>query len=1046
MIRIKRSFLFFASILLLLLPASVYAATPSPDDIGSALWVTASDSPAPRGVAQVGSSDDDGNDDSHDGDDDSDGPGDGDDSDDGSGSSSTPPPVSGDQYIVIGWNDLGMHCMDPTFEDFSVLPPYNTLWAQVIKRGASPQIVTSGVTVEYSFVDNTNSATKTNFWDTPTGGVQYAQKLFDLPGPLPANTGLTGKGLTGEMDPSTDHFVAEGIPLTEFRDSAPTTPYPYQVAELVVKDTGGTVLATTQTVAPVSTEMNCVNCHDDGGTANPGISTGVMKQNILTLHDNNEGTSLMANRPVLCASCHSSNALGTPGINGVPNLSLAMHGQHKTATNDCEQCHPGPQTKCFRGTMAEEGMNCQNCHGNMSDVANASRNPWLDEPRCETCHGASHGENPNKLYRFSTGHGGVYCQACHGSQHAIYPSLQPNDNLQSILLQGEAGTIEKCAVCHTSTPSGSGPHGEEGNDDDGDGEDGASNSSGDIDNGEQVGDSYKRYGYITTAPAGTTGTWEVDARAYTADTSTRFEQEHGSLSVGQCVEIKFVAGTKKLLEMQSESSYKCGGSSGGSTPGISYRQYYGTLATFPTSLIGPWVVDSNTYTATTATRMEQENGPFFAGGCVEVKFQAGSTTAVEINTESAEKCLVSGGSPAEGKLYGLVDTIPADVKNGNWVIAGTAGSTTTVIAIPTTVISEEHGGLTVGSCAEVEYQGSNGNYTATRIGSEPAYKCNADGVTFENKVLGYITTFPANLVGSWVLDSGNSYYADGSAQFKQTNGAFGAGQCVSLKYYPKNGVHYITEVETESNSDCAGTGTGQVVSSKIFATIGSFPSAPHLGSWTIGGTVYTATSTTRFEQGNGAFAVDACVKANYSSGNNLLKVETEDAYKCQVSQSDTTPAYRGYGAIEAMPSDTLTGTWRVSGIEYQTSGATTFEQNHGFFSVGAYVEVKYTSSGGVNTALSIETHVEPGSGRTSVAGTLDSRPTDDWGDWVVDGVTYKSDPAIEVDDTVATSSLSTMAAPVLGETVLLNTYSSGGDTFVTYAAAGKLVYLPIILH
>lgn len=374
-----------------------------------------------------------------------------------------PLPVSNGQYVVLAWNDLGMHCMDPSYEDFAVLPPFNTLWAQVIRRGKEPDVVTNKVTVEYKIIDNSYSVIKTNFWD-------YAHQLFNLPKPLPPNVGLAGFGLNGQMHTSGDHFVAEGIPLTEYRDSDRTTPYPYQLAEVVAKDQDGNILASTQTVAPISTEMNCQNCHTDNGQGNPGIATGVLKQNILTWHDAEEGTHLMDNRPVLCANCHSSNALGLPGTADVPNLSLAMHRKHQplddfTMEGTCYQCHPGPDTKCLRGAMYQNGETCQSCHGNMADVANPSRRPWLDEPRCTQCHDAAHGENPNKLYRFSTGHGGVYCQACHGSQHAIYPSIEPNDNIQSVLQQGHAGTLSKCTVCHTRVPDeDEGPH--QGDDDD----------------------------------------------------------------------------------------------------------------------------------------------------------------------------------------------------------------------------------------------------------------------------------------------------------------------------------------------------------------------------------------------------------------------------------------------------------------------------------------------------------------------------------------------------------------------------------------------------
>jgi hypothetical protein len=367
---------------------------------------------------------------------------------------SSPLNTAADKYVVLTWNDLGMHCYNWDFSDLAVLPPYNTLWAQVVKVGNPPQIITTGVSVSYVFTDNTYSVGKSNFWT-------YAQKLFGVS--LAPNIGLTGRGLSGTMSVASDHFVAEGIPLTEFSDSAPTTRDPYQLAHIVARDASGAILAENTVVAPVSTEMHCDNCHKDHGRGNEDIATGKVEQNILTKHDQEEGTHLMDQRPVLCASCHSSNALGAPGKPGVPSLSNAMHSQHAeevpSTLDGCYNCHPGPTTRCLRDVMSSRfGMDCISCHGTLSQVAR-NPNPWLNEPRCDHCHSDGQHQQNNALYRFSTGHGGVYCEGCHDSTHAIAQSTQPKDAIKFINLQGHAGTLDTCTVCHLTTPTGVGPHG-----------------------------------------------------------------------------------------------------------------------------------------------------------------------------------------------------------------------------------------------------------------------------------------------------------------------------------------------------------------------------------------------------------------------------------------------------------------------------------------------------------------------------------------------------------------------------------------------------------
>jgi hypothetical protein len=393
-------------------------------------------------------------------------------------------PQSDSGYVILGWNNLGMHCYDPDFSSLAILPPYNTLIAQVIKLGDPPQIVTSGIVVEYSFPDNTYSADmpgkpdKTNFW-------QFVDDLFGVT--LEPDVGLTGKGLAGTMDKAFDgsYFIAEGIPLTEFRDQDTSywEPYHFQKAVITVYDENDLInpLVQQTVVAPVSAELMCVNCHDDtmdATTRYPITPTGKVETNILAIHDylNADNyqtyladypdllakTPLLDNQPVLCAWCHGDNALNMAGVPGIKNLSNAMHGHHNPDnapditpdTDGCYNCHPGPTTRCLRDTMSQNfALNCTNCHGDITVVAQ-NPDPWLNEPKCGNpgCHGAAY-NTQLPLFRESIGHGGIYCEGCHDSTHAIATSGEANDAIKFIQLQGEPGTLRKCEVCHLTQPA-----------------------------------------------------------------------------------------------------------------------------------------------------------------------------------------------------------------------------------------------------------------------------------------------------------------------------------------------------------------------------------------------------------------------------------------------------------------------------------------------------------------------------------------------------------------------------------------------------------------
>lgn len=363
------------------------------------------------------------------------------------------------QYVVLGYNDLGMHCMNQDFSELCLLPPFNTLRAQVIRRGEEPQIVTSGVTVSYGIPGNTDSTLKTNFWD-------YAPNLFGVR--LPPNIGLTGNGLRGTMKPTGDNdWSATGIPLTPIRDDGVLDPYQLGNINVVINKKS---VAATKAVVPVSWEISCNICHNT-----PGIS---VETDILRRHDklhprmpNGVAINLEASKPVLCASCHADPALGTKGAPGVSTMSRAMHHAHADrmepakvvlGNNTCYACHPGGVTHCQRDIHFAKGIQCTDCHGDMAKVGAFGRTPWVSEPTCGSCHSKRRPdfefEEPGKLYKESRGHGGVHCSACHGSPHAITPTVTDADNVQAILQQGFAGTIKKCTVCHTTMPDDPFPH------------------------------------------------------------------------------------------------------------------------------------------------------------------------------------------------------------------------------------------------------------------------------------------------------------------------------------------------------------------------------------------------------------------------------------------------------------------------------------------------------------------------------------------------------------------------------------------------------------
>ena len=452
-------------------------------------------------------------------------------------------------------------------------------------------------------------------------------------------------------------FEGAGVPFAAFDDFGRENPYP--LVRVQAKNSTGTVLATVDTVLPISGEASCKNCHgapvDVPNALHPGAANGKLITaglpvadstddplvgtsvppsvsveystdiNVLRLHDvmhgaayrdtdgnatacsglsattPNGNANCLSNRaldqgkPVVCQVCHYTPALDLAQVGPLggdaanrdadangrvqrvqKSNSRVLHMAHSkqtalfpampTPTADstatglpgnqaareavleqtCYQCHPGTNTKCMRGAMANGGMVCQDCHGELAQVGNdftanvtaaqpfpagadlTKRVPWANEPGCGSCHTgdatsnmagsagttvngydtngnadgirliraylstdtnakpivptnkrfaentvpasfngfANPGAGNQKLYRVSTGHGGVMCEGCHGATHAEWDadsSPLQNDNVTAGQLQGHSGTVSECSTCHTtsamSASTQAGPHG-----------------------------------------------------------------------------------------------------------------------------------------------------------------------------------------------------------------------------------------------------------------------------------------------------------------------------------------------------------------------------------------------------------------------------------------------------------------------------------------------------------------------------------------------------------------------------------------------------------
>jgi hypothetical protein len=406
---------------------------------------------------------------------------------------------SNSAYTVVATNDLGMHCTCPTYANWLLLPPFNTIRVQVIKKGSSTaSAVSSGITVSYSMVEENDAKLIADpyyqLWIT------YAPKMF--PGYVPvknnkvigiASTGITG---TAVYDSQSKSWIAKGIPVFPVTTGTTTLDImtdsfgganrdPYLTAKIVVSNSTGSVLGQTTTVVPVAFG-GCCTCHLKLAAANgyPSTSAGSF-QYMAKLHGQNASKVDISyldpdgdgvGGPIRCSWCHWDPAMGesaAPGIKAIwPNFKIisgatftagqvkvsqysfsqALHMFHtqdalvKSSTYDpniatnCYDCHPGTgnNVNCYRGVhKSTSTLWCVDCHGNLNQRVSGGQltHPW-QEASLPTC--------------FKAATGAVPSAACHSSSSVPQTTWTSAFGGYFINARGGMGNLLLCESCHGS--------------------------------------------------------------------------------------------------------------------------------------------------------------------------------------------------------------------------------------------------------------------------------------------------------------------------------------------------------------------------------------------------------------------------------------------------------------------------------------------------------------------------------------------------------------------------------------------------------------------
>jgi hypothetical protein len=345
-----------------------------------------------------------------------------------------------------------------------------------------------------------------------SGAGQLVADQQDMPGisaPYTANTPQSFKRFDTDLPffvnfpfgyrlTNMNWFAGDGIPVAPFDDFGRSNSFPLMRVQGKTKNvtlTGktGDVLASIDSVIPVSAEADCTQCHlsrADGGNGQaaciPGVDAGCGTQgsrrsntpftvvhptddtanvpaaakrewaadnNIIRLHDAKNGTHLQNSTPVVCQSCHYTPALDLAHLGPLgPNDANDNGKEQKIHRSNSRVMH------AFHGQFTDLFVDMPSPTNSQRYDAAAKKpvvNAFVTDKLNNSCYQCHPGRN-TKCLRGAMFNGGLICQDCHGGMNQVGNDFSQNFSVSTPFPAGADLTkripwanVPACQSCHT---------------------------------------------------------------------------------------------------------------------------------------------------------------------------------------------------------------------------------------------------------------------------------------------------------------------------------------------------------------------------------------------------------------------------------------------------------------------------------------------------------------------------------------------------------------------------------------------------------------------